>query len=417
MNLRKVFTLLLVLCILFFMASCGGGGGSSSADNGGADNGGGEDNGDSAPAGPWLCFTADGGNVDVKIVIYKALSVVPSLEWSSDAETWNAITIDNNDWTTTPITTLSNGKRMYIRATTTSGTFSESDDNFLCFEFDGSGKVKASGNIMSLLDKSCASTTIPNEYCFICLFSDCEQLISAPELPATTLTVGCYEQMFHGCTNLATAPALPAESLFAHCYDGMFMHCTALTIAPELPATTLAESCYEQMFYYCTNLITAPGLPATTLSDYCYCFMFQNCTSLAAAPELPATTLADYCYCSMFENCTNLTTAPALPATTLVDYCYYSMFDGCSSLITAPELPAETLVEGCYGWMFNDCTSLTSITVHFATAGWSVTDATDNWVYGVTTGDSSRKFHYKTGLDVSTKDKDHVPDGWDTIQF
>ena len=117
-----------------------------------------------------------------------------------------------------------------------------------------------------------------------------------------------------------------------NCYKYMFQGCTSLISAPELPTTTLSKSCYSSMFDGCTALTQAPALPATTLADYCYNSMFQGCTSLISAPELPATTLADYCYNSMFDGCTALTQAPALPATTLSKSCYSFMFRGCTSL-------------------------------------------------------------------------------------
>jgi hypothetical protein len=60
----------------------------------------------------------------------------------------------------------------------------------------------------------------------------------------------------------------------------MFEGCTSLTTAPELPATTLANGCYEDMFSGCTSLATAPELPATTLISRCYNEMFRNCRNL-----------------------------------------------------------------------------------------------------------------------------------------
>ena len=116
------------------------------------------------------------------------------------------------------------------------------------------GKISASGNIMSLLDKTCKSTTISNNY--------------------------CYNYMFYNCTSLTTAPSLPATTLTSYCYSSMFYNCTSLTTAPSLPATTLANNCYSSMFYGCTSLTTAPSLPATTLVNNCYRNMFRNCTSL-----------------------------------------------------------------------------------------------------------------------------------------
>ncbi|MBP5703406.1 MAG: leucine-rich repeat protein, partial [Paludibacteraceae bacterium] len=151
-------------------------------------------------------------------------------------------------------------------------------------------------------------------------------------LPATTLTVACYQSMFEGCTSLTQAPELPATTLAHGCYQYMFEGCTSLTQAPALPATTLANCCYQYMFEGCTSLTQAPELPATTLTVACYQRMFEGCTSLTQAPELPATTLANDCYAYMFRGCTSLTQAPELPATTLADYCYYNMFNSCSNL-------------------------------------------------------------------------------------
>lgn len=140
--------------------------------------------------------------------------------------------------------------------------------------------VSCSGNIENLLDY---------------------QKVLAGEHP--TMNGYCYYKLFYNCTALVSAPELPATTLAAHCYDAIFSGCTSLTEAPALPATTLAEYCYYQMFFGCTALTTAPALPATTLAKWCYCQMFQGCTALTAIPALPATTLAEYCYFAMFQHC------------------------------------------------------------------------------------------------------------------
>ena len=114
-------------------------------------------------------------------------------------------------------------------------------------------------------------------------------------LPATTLAKYCYCCMFMNCSNLTTAPELPATTLANSCYYKMFMDCSNLTTAPELPATTLANSCYQQMFYNCTSLTTAPELPATTLADYCYNYMFCDCTKLNYIKMLATNISASMC--------------------------------------------------------------------------------------------------------------------------
>lgn len=99
---------------------------------------------------------------------------------------------------------------------------------------------------------------------------------------------------------------IPFDGAFGGKSSGLFYGCTSLITAPELPATTLTADCYWNMFANCGSLTTAPKLPATTLTDQCYLMMFANCGSLTAAPELPATTLADLSYSGMFANCTKL---------------------------------------------------------------------------------------------------------------
>ena len=215
-------------------------------------------------------------------------------------------------------------------------------------------------NCTSLVNAPALPATTLVEACYSSMFIGCTNLTTAPELPATTLAINCYGGMFENCASLTSAPILPATTLEWNCYSGMFSGCTSLTSAPQLPATTLDDNCYAQMFNGCSSLTTAPELPATTLARDCYGYMFWKCTSLTSAPELPATTLADDCYNEMFCGCTSLTTAPELPATTLTNSCYRGMFYNCTSLVNATELPATTLADGCYDSMFYGCTSLTS---------------------------------------------------------
>jgi hypothetical protein len=60
--------------------------------------------------------------------------------------------------------------------------------------------------------------------------------------------------MFNGCISLTTAPALPATSLSIGCYQSMFYNCTSLTTTPTLMAKTLVVDCYKEMFRGCTVL-------------------------------------------------------------------------------------------------------------------------------------------------------------------
>ena len=229
-------------------------------------------------------------------------------------------------------------------------------------QFVMTGKIAASGNLMSLIYQTDFATRIKLDraYAFYYMFSGCTSLTQTPELPANILANYCYSDMFRDCTSLTTPPELPATTLASYCCYRMFDGCTSLTTPPELPATTLASQCYYYMFYGCTSLTQAPELPATTLASSCYSCMFRDCTSLTTPPELPATTLASSCYSSMFDGCTSLKSLPELPATTLATDCYYHMFDGCTGLENPklPDLKATTLANYCYSSMFYGCTTI-----------------------------------------------------------
>ena len=168
-----------------------------------------------------------------------------SLEYSTGGA-WTTYTIG------TEITLASAGN--YIKFRGDNSTFTKEETIY--YRFSMSGTIEASGNVMSLVDSTCKSLTIPCNYCFCSLFRNCSSLTTAPALPATTLATGCYREMFNGCSKLTTAPALPAM--------------------------TLATNCYEYMFYNCTNLTTAPALPAMTLAPYCYYYMFSGCSILSS---------------------------------------------------------------------------------------------------------------------------------------
>jgi len=148
------------------------------------------------------------------------------------------------------------------------------------------------GNAMSLVDDEnngfAADKVLAGEQAFCGLFEKAENITfhgtKRLELPATTLTNGCYNAMFNGCTSIKWIPEdfLPATSLAYSCYQAMFKGCTELTSVPEnlLPATTLFSSCYFEMFCYCNQLKNAPVLPATELAHFSYVNMFSRCYKL-----------------------------------------------------------------------------------------------------------------------------------------
>ena len=169
-----------------------------------------------------------------------------TIEYSTDTMTWSI-------WDGT--TTLSaDGGILYLRGT--GNTIITGYSNAYRWVLSGSN-ISCLGNIENLLDyATVASGKHPTmaKYCYGYIFYGCTSLISAPALPATTLTENCYISMFNGCTSLVSAPALPATTLASGCYKIMFNGCTSLISAPALPATTLASDCYRYMFNRCTSI-------------------------------------------------------------------------------------------------------------------------------------------------------------------
>lgn len=259
------------------------------------------------------------GSTGVAIVSHYSPKAI-SLEYKKGDGAWTEYTIVdyrdfyyNNQVIGDPIE-LADGETLQFRAGegdnesfSQSGSSASTMQRYYSVVVVGSGTVNASGNIMSLVDRSMQRTAL-DSYMFHGLFDSCTKLVDASnlKLPATTLANHCYVEMFHSCQGLVSAPDLPATTLANNCYYGMFDGCYNLTTAPDLPATELASNCYEAMFYYCKSLTTAPELPATRLASECYKSMFEYCENMTTAPELPAANLKYQCYTGMFKRCSNL---------------------------------------------------------------------------------------------------------------
>ena len=161
-----------------------------------------------------------------------------SLEYSTDESHWKPYTIGET------ITLADSTFLLFRSGEHKNRKFSKDDENYYHFEISGPSSTQ--GNIMSLLNRD--FSTPLTFYGFFALFEGCTSLLSAPELPATTMEQGCYSQMFSGCTALKSVPELPAEVLATNCYRYMFRGCSTLTSAPKLPATKMEQGCYFGMF-------------------------------------------------------------------------------------------------------------------------------------------------------------------------
>ncbi len=191
---------------------------------------------DSVISVDYLCFTAE----EAGFVRFSVPKSVTANVWTSrDGKTWTEYTHG------TDIVLAEIGDKVYFK-----GDYRGTGPRLNHYaSFVMSGKISASGNVMTLTDGDNPTLSLEGkEYCFYKLFFYCNSLTKAPALPATTLSDYCYCHMFSDCTGLTEVPELPAVVLSDYCYESMFIRCTALTEPPALPATDLAERCYSRMF-------------------------------------------------------------------------------------------------------------------------------------------------------------------------
>ena len=243
------------------------------------------------------------------------------------------------------------------------------------------------GNVMSLVQSSnfASLTMLPGEETFAGLFSGMKSNNRGDSgssvipnhitnhasrklvLPATRLSICCYQYMFDHCVDWVKAPELPAQNLPDQCYEGMFASCTALTDVYDLTVESVGEASCMEMFAGCTSLINAPGITvsgSTSEAEDAFRHMFTDCINLVNVPDIHIPNLseeASSCFSSMFEGCTSLVVAPQfdLPLTSnLPGGCFKSAFRHCESLTSPPELPFVNLGVACYSDMFAYCTRL-----------------------------------------------------------
>ena len=139
---------------------------------------------------------------------------------STDQINWTSMGTTSMD---TPLTaTIPADGKLYLKANTAAWGNGWDGQNWIHTSSD----ANVGGNIMSLLngDNFVNSGFAPNSSNnFHSMFRDFNTLINASELqlPATTLTKGCYAYMFALC-GVRTTPVLPATTLVENCYLGMF---------------------------------------------------------------------------------------------------------------------------------------------------------------------------------------------------
>jgi len=113
------------------------------------------------------------------------------------------------------------------------------------FTFEHCGNLFNGSNIINA-DELILPNTVGDEYTYWAMFAWCTSLLTAPELPATALTLGSYDSMFRGCTSLTTAPELPVSTLTEYCYRDMFKGCTSLNYIKCLATDLTALDCVDE---------------------------------------------------------------------------------------------------------------------------------------------------------------------------
>lgn len=311
--------------------------------------------------------------LDVSIIAvgYGDSGFSPALEISTDdGATWTDFTLSTATYGEY-LPYVTGGVRVKLRAKSKNTTLYQDSTHRLYFYDRVSSSVnwKASGNIMSLLYRDFADEFyMPSPYALSNLFNGCTHLTTAPSMPATGLTEGCYASMFYGCTSLSAAPLLPAT------------------------------------------------VPATA----CYSYMFQGCTSLASIDVWLHDAVEDSMR-NMFYGCTSLTEVTLRIVDAMYPYSCGSMFNGCTSL-TSADLRTLTDANGDdnLSSMFRYCTSLAEVWAGFmlwpeATAGSSNNRPTENWLDQVA---ANGTFHLPTGADISamTRSEHNIPADW-TVEY
>ena len=144
------------------------------------------------PTIPYVGFTATADNSTICMRYGGTLvGAQPKLQYSYDAQIWNTFVLGTTY-------DVANGQTFYMRGHNPNGVSIRFDGYSY---FDMKGSFEGSGDIMTLVDSTGATTTAP-DYCFYRLFRNCTSLTKAPRLTATTINYQAYVSMFSGCTKL-----------------------------------------------------------------------------------------------------------------------------------------------------------------------------------------------------------------------
>ncbi len=343
----------------------------------------------------YLCFTdASGSSNTLTLTKYNTNGQAPTtnLEYSIDKVNWNTWVETNN---VRSYTIPANGK-VYLRGDNTAFGYGDNTTDY--HNFSSTGNINASGDLMTLLDKSGNLRTVG---------------------------VAAFRQIFRNWSNLKTPPSISATIAGRLSFNNAFSY-SGITSSPEIFVTeTTGQSSFYQAFYHCESLVNAGAIHTTDLTNaHTFSETFYYCTALVKAPSFTLNSInggTNHCM-YMFRRCTNLTNVSALKlnATSLGVASYRGMFFDCKNLVTPPEIMATALSDGngdaangSLAQMFCNCTKLASIKVHFTS--WNSGNYTRNWTHGTK---SSGTFYKPSSLPSTkntsgnTTNPHYIPYNW-----
>lgn len=205
------------------------------------------------------------------------ISLSCNIEYSTDGVTWYPNT--NSQITLSKI-----GDFVLFRGDNDQITTASGFDRFAM-----TGNIKASGNIMSILDRTCSKMTISAIYALARLFANCTALTDVSELilPARVIGSDTYESMFES-SGVASMPVILVDFCANQCFAQMFKNCTSLKYAktPSFKGQSSFSPLMNSMFEGCTSLEYAcvdfssfvGTMPNTNVMDS----IFKGCTALKA---------------------------------------------------------------------------------------------------------------------------------------
>lgn len=223
-----------------------------------------------APAGgggkdttDYLCFEAT-GVTHVRLDKYYDPDPI-DMEYSTDKKTWIPYTWDSvkGSWGLYKGAeiTLKLGDKIWWRGNNDHFSKGLVGNYFHIYKFITDGNVRVSGVLMSLLDKTCNSVTIPTSYCFAGLFSGKYTFTSDFKIQALYYKPHCFESMFSSSgTYFEKIPVFKGE-VQQNCFSRLFADSNIKNIDltdvfPKMEVsdnTDCSLACYE-IFRGCTML-------------------------------------------------------------------------------------------------------------------------------------------------------------------